>query len=352
MTLGVTPRLLETAPVDEDDLEERLSRPTQQVLESLSRSPGDIIVLGAGGKMGPSLTVMAKRAVDSLGDGRRVYAVSRWSSPAERERLRLMGVHVLTGDLADRSSTAALPPAPNVIFMAGQKFGTQDAPHRTWMTNTIVPYLVAERYRASRLVVFSTGNVYGLSSVAGNAASREEDALAPVGEYAASCVGRERVFEHAALARGTLVSIVRLNYAVDLRYGVLVDLAQKVMRGEAIDLGMGYVNCIWQGDANAVALSLLPLAQSPPLVVNVTGVERLSVREVALEMGRHLGREPHFSGQEASDALLSDTTRMQALFGIPATGAVTLAHWVAQWLQRGGRTIGKATRFERRDGAF
>lgn len=351
MTVGVTPRSSDMAPTDENELEERLSRPTPQVLESLTRSPGDILVLGAGGKMGPSLTAMAKRAVDSSGDGRRVYAASRWSSSAERERLRVMGVQVLTVDLADHASLTALPLAPNVIFMAGQKFGTQEAPHATWMTNTIVPYLVAERYRASRLVVFSTGNVYGLSSVA-HGASREGDALAPVGEYAASCVGRERVFEHAALAWGTLVSIVRLNYAVDLRYGVLVDLAQKVMRGDTIDLGMGYVNCIWQGDANAVALSLLSLAQSPPLVVNVTGAERLSVRELALEMGRQLGHEPHFSGQEAGDALLSDTTRMQALFGTPATGVVTLARWVAQWLQRGGRTIGKATRFERRDGAF
>ena len=352
MTLGVTPLASDLAPTDENELEERLSRPTLQVLDSLTRSPGDILVLGAGGKMGPSLTAMAKRAVDSLGDGRSVYAASRWSSSAERERLRVRGVQVLTVDLADHASLTALPLAPNVIFMAGQKFGTQEAPHATWMTNTIVPYLVAERYRASRLVVFSTGNVYGLSSVAANSASREGDALAPLGEYAASCVGRERVFEHAALAWGTLVSIVRLNYAVDLRYGVLVDLAQKVMRGDTIDLGMGYVNCIWQGDANAVALSLLSLAQSPPLVMNVTGAERLSVREVALEMGRQLGHEPHFSGQEGGDALLSDTTRMQALFGTPATGAVTLARWVAQWLQRGGRTIGKATRFERRDGAF
>ena len=310
------PRSADLPPRDEDDLEERLSRPTTRVLDALVAHPGDVVVVGAGGKMGPSLTAMVRRAVDRIGDGRRVYAVSRWNDRQAAERLTSIGVELVRANLLEPSDVARLPVAPNVIYMAGQKFGTSDVPSLTWMTNTVTPALVADRYRGARIVAFSTGNVYALSSVNAQA-SREDDTLAPVGEYAASCLGRERVFEYAAQSHQTLVSIIRLNYAVDLRYGVLVDIAQKVRDGVPVDVRMGYVNCIWQGDANAFAIEALAHCSAPPFVLNVTGEERLSVRNVALELGRLLGREPQFRGSEQGDALLSDTTRLQSLFGHP-----------------------------------
>lgn len=339
------------APRDESDLEERLSRPSERVLAALRATPGDILVLGAGGKMGPSLTAMAQRAADALGDGRRVRAVSRWSNAADATRLARMGVDVIRADLLEPDVFGSLPDAPTIIYMAGQKFGTRDAPALTWMTNTILPSRAVARYRDARFVMFSTGNVYPLAPVDGPG-SREDDTLAPVGEYAASCVGRERVFEDAAQRWGTRSVLLRLNYAVDLRYGVLVDIARRLLDGTAIDLAMGYVNCIWQGDANAAALAALPHADAPPLALNITGPERLSVRAVATTLGERLGCTPQFDGVEGGDALLSDTSRARALVGAPSVDAETLVSWVATWLRSGGRTLGKATRFERRDGSF
>jgi nucleoside-diphosphate-sugar epimerase len=339
------------APHGEIELEERLSRPTAGVLAALRSAPGDIVVLGAGGKMGPSLTAMAKRAADAIGDGRHVTAVSRWGNRADAERLEGMGVRVIRADLLEPDACDALPDAPNVVFMAGQKFGTSGAPALTWMTNTVLPARAAARYRNSRFVTFSTGNVYPLTGTRGTG-SQEGDALAPVGEYAATCVGRERVFEDAAARWGTRSVLLRLNYAVDLRYGVLVDIARRLLEGTPIDLAMGYVNCIWQGDANALALASLPLAGAPPFALNLTGPERLSVRAVADELGRRLGCTPQFAGREGDDALLSDTRRLQARVGHPAVDAATLMAWVADWLRTGGRTLAKATRFERRDGSF
>lgn len=342
-----------TAPSDEEELEEWLSRPTPGVVDALERTPGDILVLGAGGKMGPSLTAMARRAADRLDDGRRVIAVSRWSDDDQATRLAALGVEIVRSDLMSCAAVAALPDAANVVFMVGQKFGTSSAPSSTWVTNTVVPALVAERYAGARIVAFSTGNVYAMSDVAGGGAgAREDDELAPVGEYAASCLGRERVLEYAARARGTRVALIRLNYAVDLRYGVLVDIAHRVRDGEEVELRMGYVNCIWQGDANACALRALPHCATPPFVVNVTGGERLSVRDLAQEFGRLLGREPRFAGTEGGDALLSDTSRMHTVFGAPLVAAPELVALVADWVKRGGRTLGKQTRFESRDGRF
>jgi nucleoside-diphosphate-sugar epimerase len=219
------------------------------------------------------------------------------------------------------------------------------------MQNVVLPSLCAERYASSRIVAFSTGNVYPLVPASGNGA-RESDATGPVGEYAASCVGRERVFEHYAASRGTRVAIVRLNYAIDLRYGVLVDLALAILDERPIPLAMGHVNVIWQGDANRAAIELLPLAATPPLVVNVTGAQRLAVRELARELARRLGREAHFTGREASDALLSDTTRMRSLLAAPETSLETMLDWVAEWTGAGRPLLGKPTHFETRDGAF
>ncbi len=301
--------------------------------------------------MGPTLARMARRAADELGDARRVIAVSRYSSPESMRPLEERGIEAIRADLADRDAVAALPDAPNVIYMAGQKFGTRELPARTWVANVVVPAIAAERYREARIVAFSTGNVYALSSVAGGG-STERDAPGPVGEYAWSCLGRERVLEHASRARGTPVAIVRLNYAVDLRYGVLVDLALKVANGQPIDLRMGYLNAIWQGDASAQALSLMAHATTPPFVINVTGPERISVRAAAQELGRVLGKEPAFVGQEAEDALLSDTTLSQSLFGPPTISSETLLAWTAEWVRSGGHILGKATHFEEREGRF
>ncbi len=340
-----------TAPVSLTDLEEKLSDPTDAVVETLRLLPGDLVVLGAGGKMGPSLTRMAKRASALAGTTRRVIAVSRFSDAGAASALAAAGVEIHSADLSEPETWPSLPDAALVVFMAGQKFGTVGAPGRTWFTNTVVPAWAAARYRRSRIAAFSTGNVYPLVPVSGGG-SRESDAPAPVGEYAQSCLGRERVFEFAAESWGTAVSILRLNYAVDLRYGVLVDIARKVFTGEPVDVRMGYVNCIWQGDANALALMSLGQAAAPALPFNVTGTDTLSVRTVAQAFATRFGREVQFAGEEASDALLSNTSRMQQLLGSPRVSSEMLIDWVASWVAQGGQTLGKPTRFEQREGAF
>ena len=339
------------APRSVEELEHRLSEPTDAAVDALRAIPGDIVILGAGGKMGPSLAAMARRAADRTGVPRRVVAVSRFSSPGVASWLAAQGVEVLPSELGEPRNWAGLPDAPNVIFMAGQKFGTTDAPGRTWFTNTVVPALAAARYRTSRIVVFSTGNVYALTPVS-RGGSRESDAPAPVGEYAMSCLGRERVFEHAALAWGTRSAILRLNYAVDLRYGVVVDIGQKVRSGTPVDVGMGWVNCIWQGDASAAALVALGWCTAPVTVVNLTGPEVLPVRQVAATLAARFGVEPTFTGTESPDALLSHTGLLHSLMGPPQVPAAQLVEWVADWLVAGGETSGKATRFELRTGAF
>lgn len=338
-------------PNTEPELELRLSEPTPAVMEALRAVPGDIIVLGAAGKMGPSLARMARRALDALRRTDRVIAVSRFSSTDAEHRLRAANVDTIRCDLTDRDAVARLPDAPNVVFMAGQKFGTSGSPAATWVMNTIVPYHAAERFAGSRIVAFSTGNVYPLVP-AGSGGAPEELAAAPVGEYAASCLGRERVLEFHSARQGTRVAIVRLNYAVDLRYGVLVDVARRVWRGEPVDVTMGWVNVIWQGDANARALQCLAHAASPPLVVNVTGGDTLSIRAAAQRFGELFGRPPVITGEEAPDALLSDASRSMELFGPPSVSTGQLILWVADWIQRGGPVLDKPTHFEEREGRF
>jgi len=337
-----------SAPHDESALEELLSRPRTALASLLARTPGDLLVLGAGGKMGPSLTRMAKRADPE----RRVIAVSRWTDQAAQAALEADGVETRTADLLDPRSLADLPDAPNVVFMAGQKFGTSGSPATTWAMNASVPAFVAERYAGARTVVFSTGNVYPLTP-ATRGGSREDDAPAPVGEYAYSCLARERIFAAAAARHRTPVSIVRLNYAHDLRYGVLTDLASRIVRGEPVSLAMGFVNVIWQGDANAFALAALSRASAPePFIVNVAGPDTLRVAELAHALGERLGRQPVFEGAEASDALLSNGARMHELLDHALLPLDTLLDWVADWVRRGGRLLGKPTNFERRDGRF
>jgi nucleoside-diphosphate-sugar epimerase len=332
----------------EAELDDALSSPRAETEAALGACPGDVVVLGAGGKMGPTLARMARRAAR---DSRRVMAVSRWSSADARRHLEEAGVETVSADLLDHDAVMNLPDAPNVIFMAGQKFGTTGAPEMTWGMNTLVPAYCADRYRGSRIVAFSTGNVYALTPVA-SGGSREGDALAPVGEYAASCVGRERMFEMASRAHGTRVAILRLNYAIDLRYGVLVDIALKVFHSEPVSVEMGYVNVIWQGDANRVALESLPLASAPPFVLNLTGAETLSVRELAAWFGERFRKAPRFTGSERADALLSNTSRLQSSFAPPSVGLDELRGWVADWVERGGPLLGKPTKFETRDGKF
>ena len=332
----------------EEELDDLLSTPRTDTEIALEVCPGDIVILGAGGKMGPTLARMAARAAR---DGRRIIAVSRWSSAEAERSLNDFGIETIKCDLLDRDAVSRLPDAPNVVFMAGQKFGTTGAPAMTWGMNTIVPAICAERYHGARIVAFSTGNVYPLAPVS-LGGSREQDPLGPVGEYAASCVGRERIFELFSERNQTLVAIVRLNYAIDLRYGVLVDIAAKVKNGDPVAVDMGYVNVIWQGDANRIALEALARAAIPPLVINVTGTERLSVRTLADRFAKRFGVEPKFTGVEKTDALLSNTARMRSLFQPPETSVETMIDLVADWVEAGGPLLGKPTKFEARDGKF
>lgn len=335
-------------PANITELEEWLSRPTEAVEDALKSLEGNLMILGAGGKMGPTLARMARRA---LPEDRDVIAVSRFSSQATVAELESHGVTVIRCDLLDRTAVAELPAAPNVIFMAGQKFGTQDQPELTWMMNGVLPAIVAERYANSRLVVFSTGCVYPFAPV-DSGGSRETDPVAPTGEYAWSCAARERVFTHFSKRNGTPLLIFRLNYAIDLRYGVLHDIATKVHRGQPVDVSMGYVNVIWQGDANARALQCLSHTASPPEILNVTGAETLSVRNLAERFGVLLEREPVITGEESATAWLSDASRSFDWFGTPAVSLEEMLQATAGWIARGGESLGKPTHFETRDGNY
>ena len=335
-------------PRDEVELEDRLSLPSPSLPALLAGIPGALIILGAGGKMGPSLARMARRCDPA----RRVIAVSRWSDAASAAALRDLGVDTISADLLDPRALAALPDAPNVVFMAGQKFGTTGSPAATWAMNAAVPAFAAERFARSRVVVFSTGNVYPLTPLE-RGGSVETDPLAPVGEYASSCLARERLFTAASERHRTPVAIVRLNYAHDLRYGVLTDMAARIVRGEAIDLRMSAVNVLWQGDANALALAALSRAAAPePYVVNVAGPNVLRTRDLAERLGVRLGIAPVFSGEEGTDALLSNSARMTELLGDALLPLDVLIDWVTEWIRAGNRLLGKPTGFERRDGRF
>ncbi len=333
------------------ELEERLSAPTEGVLEQFRTLAGDILILGAAGKMGPTLGRMARRASDAHGQSRRVFAVSRFSSPEATPELQRHGVEPIACDLLDRAAVARLPEAPNVIFMAGQKFGTAAAPELTWAMNAMVPAIVGERFSRARIVVFSTGCVYPLVPVE-SAGAREEDPLGPPGEYAQSCVARERIFTHFSKARGLAALLFRLSYAIDLRYGVLLDVAQRVAAGEPVDLSMGWANVIWQGDANARALQCLAHASTPPAILNVTGREKVSIRELAGRFGELLGRAPVFRGREGATAWLFNAAKSFELFGPVTVPLEEMIEATAHWVRLGGATLGKPTHFEARDGDF
>lgn len=340
-----------TSIEDVSQLEDLLSEPSELAIRTLGKLGGDILVLGVGGKMGPTLARMAKRASDAAGVRRRVIGVARFSSPDLENHLRAWGIEAVRSDLLNRSSLTTLPDAENVVFMAGMKFGSTGQEWLTWAVNTFLPGQVADRYRHSRIAVFSTGNVYGLSPVR-NGGSREEDALNPAGEYAMSCVGRERIFEHFSRANGTKMTVLRLNYASELRYGVLLDIAQRVYAGTSVSLSMGYLNTTWQADASAMSLASLACAASPPNVINITGPELLSVRSIAEEFAKRLGKSVRFEGAESKDALLSNAEKCHQLFGSPRISSKQMIDWIADWIKRNGTTLAKPTHFEERAGRF
>ena len=334
-----------------EQLEDMLSEPPPSVVATLRELPGDILILGVAGKMGPSLARMARRASDAAGVARRIVGASRFSSPDTAAFLQRHGIETIHCDLLDDHALASLPIAPNVLFMAGMKFGSTGNESATWAMNSYLPGAVARRFRGSRIVAFSTGNVYGLVPAAGGG-SREEDALNPVGEYAMSCLGRERVFEHFSRTLEIPMSIIRLNYACEMRYGILVDLAQKVWRGDPIPLAMSRCNVIWQGDANAMTLNAFARVATPPSVFNVAGPEKLSVRSTCEQFGALMSRTPKFTGEESESALLSNGTRAFGLFGRPRVGAEQLLAWIADWIMQSRPLLGKPTHFESRDGKF
>jgi nucleoside-diphosphate-sugar epimerase len=330
-----------------DALDDFLATPSAPLVADLARVPGDIMILGVGGKMGPTLARLAKNAAPE----RRVIGVARFSDAAVRAGLERHGVETITADLLDRAAVDALPRLPNIVFAAGHKFGSTGKPALTWAMNAHVPALVAESFRASRIVAFSTGNVYPLMPVEGPGAN-ESIAPAPIGEYAQSCVGRERMFEYFSGRHGTPGRIFRLNYAIDMRYGVLADIATKIAHGLPVDVTMGHVNVIWQGDANAQALRCLAHCTTPTTPINCTGPGKLSVRALAAQLGTRLGRTPRITGSEAPTALLSNTAQASALFGPPAVPLEAMLDWVADWVAADRPSFNKPTKFEVRDGGF
>jgi len=339
-------------PSTEAELDERLAEPTPGTAQAAEELGGDLIILGAGGKMGPSLAALARRSIHAAGVSYRVICASRFSDPELRKNLEAAGIGTVACDLLDPAQVRELPDAPNVVFMVGRKFGTGPDAAATWAANCVAPALAAERYRRSRTVALSTGNLYPLVPVESRGAN-EETPVGPVGEYAQSCLGRERVLEYCSRRHDTPMTLIRLNYATDLRYGVLLDIAQKVRHGEPVDLAMGFFNTIWQGDANAAILRALSLCESPPAVLNVTGPEVLSAMDVATRLAALMAApEPVFTGVESGQALLSDASRCHELFGRPRVSAETLVEWTANWILSGGRALGTPTHFEVCDGAF
>jgi len=331
-----------------EHLEDVMTTPPAGLVRDLARVPGDLIVLGVGGKMGPTLARLAKRAAPE----KRIVGVARFSEPGLRAGLARHGVECIQADLLDRGAIARLPKLPNVVFMAGRKFGSTGAEALTWAMNVHVPALVAEAFAGSRIVAFSTACVYPFVPVASGGATEELPTTPPPGEYANSCVGRERMFEHFSRQHGTPGRLIRLSYAIDMRYGVLHDVARKVLAREPIDLSMGHVNVIWQGDANSQALRALAHCTAPTSGLNVSGADVTSIRAVAVALGERLGVSPVFTGIPAPTAWLVNTGAAQRLFDPPEVALETLIGWTADWVARGLPSLGKDTHYDVRDGNY
>lgn len=334
-----------------EKIEDDLTTPTAALIEDIATIEGDIVVLGVGGKVGPSVAIQARRAADAAGIDKRVIGVARFSDPAARASLERYGVETVAADLTDDLELDALPDAANVIYMAGHKFGTTGNEPFTWMMNSYLPGRVAQRYRDSRIVAFSTLVTYPLADVT-RGGSRESDPSGPIGEYAASCQGRERLFEHFSQKNGTPVLLFRLAYSIETRYGVLQEVAQSVLDGTPIPLAMGHTSVIWQRDVAEYAIRSLKLATSPARKLNITGPEIVSVRWLAERFGEKLGRTPVFEGEESGSAYVVDGSALQSEFGFPSTTLAQMIDRVADWVAAAGPTIGKPTKFQLRDGAF
>lgn len=334
-----------------EQLDELLTTPDDALVADIDALDGDIMVIGASGKMGPTLTRLAKNAVAAGSNSREVIAVARFSDKSSRELLESNGIRTISADLDDPTQIQSLPGAKNIVYMLGTKFGTTGKEYQTWSTNTYVAGSVARRLPDSRFTVFSSGNIYPLRPVVTGGAD-ESVTPDPVGEYAQSCLARERMFEYSSVQNGTPVSIFRLNYAIDLRYGVLWDIASQVLAGDAVDITMGNVNVIWQGDANSIALRCLRAATSPVNVFNVTGPETLPMRYLVDQFAQRFEVEPKYLGEEADTALLSNSAKAFGQFGYPTVPLKTMIDWVAHWVQSGGPSINKPTHFQTRDGRF
>jgi nucleoside-diphosphate-sugar epimerase len=335
----------------ESELDEWLSRPRPELIDFIRTLRSPLVVLGAGGKMGPTLAVLARRAAEAAGHPLDVLAVSRFAEGASRRWLEERSVQTLSLDLLQPDAFGRLPDASHIVYLVGVKFGTEKDPARTWAVNTLVPAFVAQRYPRASIVALSTGNVYPFVPAPGSG-SKETDPLTPLGEYANAAVARERLFEFFARRNGTPLVLLRLNYAVEQRYGVLVDIARKVHAGEPVDVTTGYFNCIWQGDANDRILRALALARVPPKALNLTGPGVLSVRDLAHRFGELMGRPAQISGTEADTALLSDSSEACTLLDPPPTPVEQIVSWTADWIKQGGRVLDKPTHFETRDGRY
>jgi len=336
---------------NEEQLEELLSRPGEEVIKMFSKMDGDLMFLGVSGKIGKSLSHMAKRACDEAGVKKRIIGVALFERPEDEKKLRNFGIETIHGDLLDTKFTNSLPEVKNVFYLAGMKFGSIDNLAMTWAVNSYLPAIVADHFRSSRIIAFSTGCVYPLVPIE-SGGSRESDQPVAIGEYAQSCLGRERMFEYGSNKYKTPVALIRLNYSVEMRYGVLVDIATKVKNNEAVDLAMGYFNVIWQGDMNNFVLRSLELATSPAKVLNITGPETLSVKEVAKEFGKLFGVEPILVNKEAPTALLSNSEVAFGHFGRPKVPISQVIKWIAYWIMEDKGLLGKPTHFEVRDGKY
>ena len=333
------------------ELETRLSKPSKRLIDDMARIEGDIMILGLGGKMGPTLAKLAKKAVDSSGSNKKIMGASRFSDKDLFKELTDFDIECIKVDLLNDDTLMQLPEAKNIIYMAGNKFGTSGNEHFTWAMNAYLPGRVSEKYKNSKIVVFSTGNVYPLTPVDSGGA-KEDVKPSPIGEYAQSCLGRERIFEHFCIKNGIEMVLYRLNYAIDLRYGVLLEVANMVMNNKPIDLRMGFANVIWQGDANEYAIRSLLHCESPAKKLNITGPETISVKWLAKEFGNLFDKNPIFENKPAKTALLNDATQSYKLFGNPLVSIDEMIKWTANWVEKGGKQLGKPTHFQERNGDF